>query len=200
MASQYSIFKPKSTRGLFVDYPELRTHEEFSKLTNDEMLFVWYYACEASPLYKISNDRKRVEEAIDNSFLKNGKKKISDREANDYKAGKFPAKISAAIKKMVAFKVGPRVRAKMLIEQSMNHIEEILNVDLSDKTQFLNKDGEVDWSKKKAFVDTIAKSNEIFPTLVKQLEGGFAISEEKKGGSAMLDGESLMDDYHEKDN
>ena len=54
---RYSMFYPKNTRSFKSDYPELFKNPIYSKLSNNEMLFVWYYACEASPFYIENNGR-----------------------------------------------------------------------------------------------------------------------------------------------
>ena len=195
--SEYSIFKPKSNRGIFSDYPELRKYPEFSGIKADQMLFVWYYACEASPFYDIENNRERIEKSIEAAFMKDGRKLISDDKKEDLLDGKFPAKLSVAIDAMRKFRIGPRVRAKILTEKIFNNIESILSIDASKKENFLNKDGEVDFSKKKAYMDAASKASEMMPKLINQLENNFSVSEEKGASTATFEGESLIDDYHE---
>lgn len=196
---KYSVFMPKSSRSIFVDYPELRKIKAFSSLNNDEMLFVWYYACESSPFFKIASDRDRVRKALENSFLKSGRSRISVSDEEQFLAGKFSAKITTAIEEMHRFKVGPRVRAMMMIEKGMTNLESILMIDASNAAHFMNKDGEVDFSKKKAYVDTLAKAQDIMPNMIKQLEGRYNVSEDKKGDDSDFDGESVIDNYHDNE-
>ena len=149
--SEYSVFKPKSERGLFSDYPELKKLKAFSSLKSVEMLFVWYLACESSPVNNHIERlklRERVKEAGEHSYFANGRKLITDVEFDSMLDGRFPDKMSEAIRQMEKFKVGPRVRAKQITEKAFDNIEKILNIDAGDGKNFLNKDGEVDFAKK----------------------------------------------------
>jgi hypothetical protein len=193
--SEYSIFKPKSARGIFYDYPELRKNKAFKALTNYEMLFVWYFACESSPHYRISSERDRVIKCIEDAF-KNKGKNVSKEEFDKMLEGEFRPKIAAAIDEMLKFRVGPRVRAKKLTEKTFDNLEKILDIDASDEKHFHNKDGEVDFSKKKAFVDTAAKAQELMPKLISNLEGNFQVSEEK-GKDEEVFGAGFADQFHE---
>lgn len=195
--SDYSIFKPKSKRGIFTDYPELRNYPEFQGLKNPQMVFIWYYACEASPFFNIEKTRDRIEKSLDAAFYdETGRKFISDEEREQYLAGKFPAKVEAAITAMSNFRIGPRVRAMKLTEKIFENMEKILMIDAGDKKEFLNKDGEVDFSKKNAYMNAASKANDMMPKLIKQLEGNFSVSEDKAKTST-FEGESLIDEYHE---
>jgi hypothetical protein len=201
--SVYSVFMPKSQRGLIIDYPELKGYTSFRALSNLEMLFVWYFACESSPYYKVSSDRERVQKALDVSYNRDPRsKKIFGKAEQDYLSGNFPGKISSAIEDMKKFRVGPRIRAKMMAEKIMDNYEKILDIDASNTAHFQNKDGEVDFTKKKAYVDTAAKALEVLPSLIKQIEHNFGLSEDKKGGevkTSAIEGRSLIDEFHEKE-
>ena len=41
--TKYSLFSPKSKRGLSIDYKELYKIESFKRLGKEEQLFVWYF-------------------------------------------------------------------------------------------------------------------------------------------------------------
>jgi hypothetical protein len=199
--SEYSIFNPKSARVLYEDYPELREYKQFKGLAIHELLFVWFYACQASPLYPIMDKRKRCEEAMKKSYLTNpSRPKIDGRDKESFLAGKFTTRIQAAIEVMSKFRIGPRVRAKMVAEKTFNNYAKIVDVDASDDSKFLNKDGEVDYAKKKSFVDLSAKVIELLPTLIEQLEGTFGVGHKKETESLDegFDGESFMDSFHEQ--
>jgi len=194
--SDYSIFKPKSKKGIFVDYPDLRKIQSFSGLKDYEMLFVWYYACESSPLYSIENEAIRVRKSLEHSYLVGNK--ISKDDTERMVSGDFTPKITAAVADMQKYRVGPRIRAKMVIEKGFENMETILNIDAGDSKMFLNKDNEVDFGKKKAYVDTLAKAVDLMPKLINQLEGGFHLTEEKGTDETSFEGESLMDQYHDQ--
>lgn len=195
---EYSIFKPKSSRSIFFDYPELRKVEAFRTLNPDDMLFVWFYACEVSPYFDIEKDRERVERCIEASYLRKGKKNITEKEAENLKNGKFTEKLQAAISEMFKFKVGPRVLGLKMLEKGFDNLQKILDIDASDKSQFLNKDDEVDFSKKKAYVDTLKNATDLTPKLIEQLEGKLHLSKEEKGkAGATFEGNNLLDEMHE---
>lgn len=179
-----------------MDYPELRKVKSFSNLKSHEMLFVWYHSCESSPYYGIENSRERIKKCLDETLIKKGK--ISKIDIEKYLLGKFPSKIERALEDMSRYRVGPRIRAKMIIEKGFENMESILNIDATDSKNFLNKDDEVDFGKKKAYVDTLAKATELMPKLINQLEGSFSLKEDLGNDEISFEGESLIDSYHEQ--
>jgi hypothetical protein len=197
--SEYSIFKPKSSRGMFLDYPGLRKIGAFSNLSPDEMLFVWYYGCESSPCVNLEPERTRIEESLNNSMLRDGKR-MSKEQKDRLLQGEFSAKITLAIEYMQKFKVGPRIRAKMMVEKGFENLEKILDIDAGNSANFLNKDGEIDFTKKKAYVDTLAKATDILPKVIDQLEGGFNVSKDKSDVDEAFNGEKIIENYHENQN
>ena len=194
-SSEYSVFKPKSKRGIFIDYPELRHFEAFKTLENNPMLFVWYFACESSPYAKIIDERKRVELAVKKADYKRGTKVIADHEIEKMKAGTFSTKMTVAIEEMKRFKVGVRIQALMMVQKGFDNLSRIIDVDINDKKIFENEEGEVDFSKYKSYVDTVGKAVELVPKMINQLEGRFGLKEDKVGGT--FEGESFMDTFHE---
>jgi len=198
MSQEYSIFKPKSSRSLFFDYPDLRKIEVFRTLNADDILFVWFYACEVSPHFDITKDRERTEKCIEDSYRRGGKNRISKKEEDMLMAGRFSEKIQAAINEMSKFKVGPRVEGLKMLEKGFENMIKILNINASDVSQFMNKDGEVDWSKKKAYVDTLKNATDLTPKLIGQLESRFHLTKEEKGkAGATFEGNNLLDEMHE---
>ncbi len=195
--SEYSIFRPKSSRTIFSDYPALRKIPAFELIKEDDFLFVWYYACESSPFFNTEDLRTRVQQALDYSYLRAGKTRITKELKEQFLLGEFPDKISIAIEQMRKYRVGPRVRAKMMMEKAFENLEKILNIDANDKKNFENKEGEIDMSKKKAYVETIAKASELLPKIIDQLEGSFHVAKNKKEEAGSPEEESLIDRYHE---
>jgi hypothetical protein len=189
--SQYSIFKPKSARGMFVDYPELKKLKAFALLRPQDMLFVWYLSCESSPVNngkKQPDKRIRIQQAIDYSYFAEGQKLISQIEADKLLDGRFTEKISAAMEQMERFKVGPRIRAKQMTEKAFDNLEKIIGADASTET---------DLSKQKAYVDIVEKGIKIMPAIIESLEGGYRlVEEEDKDEESLSDGMSAIDKYH----
>jgi hypothetical protein len=199
--SEFSVFNPKSARVLYEDYPELREYKQLKGLNVNELLFVWFYACQASPFYVIMNKRKRVEECMKQTFLKNPNKpsiQLKDKEA--YFNGKFPDRIQSAIDVMSKFRIGPRIRAKISAEIAFENLEKIINIDADDAAHFYNKDGEVDFAKKKNYVDIVKSAVDLFPKIIEQLEDGYGVTSKKATEKIDegFDGESFMDSFHEQ--
>ena len=173
----FSMFYPRTKNGLLYDYPELRKIESFEKLNRTEMLFVWFYACKASPFSYEEDEKVKIEEALKASYGRSYRGVFSK-----YVVGDFPEKTRAAIADMRKFEVGPRVKAKMMVEKIMQNYEEIIDVDV--RAEFINKDGDVDWTKKKAYVDACATIATKLPMLIGQAEGSFGISVKEEGDTS----------------
>lgn len=194
--SDYSIFMPDSSRSILLDYPELAENKSFKKLGPNDMLFVWYFACEASPFFDIQGDRKKVQHAIDKAYSrKGGGYLIPKASVEEYLAGKFPEKIKLAIDEMIKFRIGPRVRALKVLEKGFVNLEAILDVDPTNDKSFLGKDGTVDFAKKKAYVDTFKTAIETMPKIVKQMEQRYSVVEFKDEESLDDEGSGFIDDY-----
>lgn len=199
--SDYSIFAPKSARILYEDYPELKKHgETFKNLQTVDLLFVWYYACEASPLSEIINPRKRAEESIKFTYDVSKKKKIDSVFREKLVNLKFDDKMRKAIDLMSLFRVGPRLRAKVIAEKAFENLEKILDIDASDDSNFIGANGEVDWTKKKAYMETVSKAITMMPDLINQLESSFSVTEKNKidNTDEGEDNRSYADEFHDQ--
>lgn len=192
--SEYSVFKPRSSRSMFVDYPELRKFRAFDGLREDDILFVWFFACESSPLNTAKKDlthQEKVEKAVKLSYnRREGMSKITKIEVGNMIDERFPPKISAAIEQMEKFRVGPRIRAKQMTENAFNNLEKILNIDVSE---------EEDMTKQKAYVDIVEKGLKIMPKIVESIEGGYRLTEEKEDEELSIEGISPIDSYHDQE-
>jgi hypothetical protein len=147
------------------------------------------------------NKRKRVEECMKKTFLVNpNKPSIQLKDKESYLNGKFPDRMQSAIDVMSKFRIGPRIRAKMAAEKGFENLEKIINIDADDLTNFHNKDGDVDFAKKKNYVDIVKASVGLFPELISQIEDGFGVTSKKATEKIDegFDGESFMDSFHEQ--
>ena len=193
--SDYSIFMPDSSRRILLDYPELAKNKSFKRLSPEDVMFVWYFACEASPFFDIKSDRKKVQHAIDNAYSrKGGGYLIPKNSVEDYLSGKFPEKIKNAIFEMTKFRVGPRVRALQVLEKGFAKLESILDVDPDSDKGFEGKDGTIDFAKKKAYVDTFKTAMEAMPKIIEQMEQRYSVVEIKEGQSFDDEGSGFIDD------
>lgn len=188
---EYSMFYPKTKSGLLIDYPKLKDNEALRKLGRFDLLFVWYYACKASPFQYEEDKKEKTELSLVQAF---GEKK-AETMRYAYIPGNFPEKIRLAITEMSKFEIGPRIRAKLMIENIMTNYEILVDVD--PKTEFTNKDGDVDWTKKKAYIDACSTISKSMSTLISQAEGSFGVSETEEGDIGEIDSEDLIDTFHE---
>jgi len=188
--SAYSIFYPKSKNGIVNDYPELKKFKSFREINANDALFVWYYACEASPFIKITNDRTRAEKSIEKAFVKDSKKvKKSQVDRDRYLSGKFPAKVDAAIHDMKSFKIGPRLLASKSIETALFNTSTIINQDMSA----IGVD-------QKEYISMVKDAVAVLPKLVSLLEGNFSVSEKEgeSSESSIFDPGSAIENFHKK--
>jgi len=187
---QFSMFYPRTKNGLLSDYPELKRVEIFTKLNRFDLLFAWYFACKASPFAYEESDKIRTELSLVETY---GKK--ADELRGAFMAGNFDDKLRVGIVEMRRFEIGPRIRAKMMTEKIMENYEKLIDVNL--KSEFLNKDGEVDWTKKKAYIDACSTISKSIPLLINQAEGGFGISEKEEGDFIEINAEDLIEQFHD---
>lgn len=192
--NQYSLFAPKSKSGLHFDYPELKDVPEFKSLSVEDTLFAWYFGCEASPVANVKDQQLKVDKIIEfmhrinDGYFDNSKKKSQYRNLN------FPEKVEIAIQKMAAYRMGPRVRGKKMIDQVLSNYENIISMDINS-ADFRTEDNEKDFDKIKKYVDSSSTIMKNLNSLIQQSEGGFAVTE--RSGKAIDEEESFMDDYHD---
>ena len=185
-----SMFYPKTRNGLILDYPELEKIEVFRKLNKHDLLFVWYFACESSPFYKEEDLKVKTENALIEAYGINA----ADSLRSKFLAGNFSDKIRDGIAEMQKFKIGPRVKAKIMTEKAMNNYYELIDTDVN--TAFKDKDHEEDFVKRKSYVDATAKIIASLPTLISQAERGFGLTEKEEGEAIVMDSESLIEEFH----
>ena len=187
---EYSMFYPRTKAGLLSDYPELRKVQVLAGLNRYDILFCWYYACKSSPFIYEEDPKERTMLALEAAYGNNK----ADRLKGAYLAGNFSEKVRAGIHEMAKFQIGPRVRAKLMVENIMTNYESLVNI--NPTSEFI-KDGETDWTKKKAYIDACATISKNLPTLISQSEGSFGVTEDVKGDVGELDAEDLIDAFHE---
>lgn len=157
------IFIP-GTESLKRDYPILKTYEEFKVLTDNELLFVWYYACKSSPYYGIK-EKSRGEKAIE--ILRDMKEYVSvlsEDEYNEIVDKKFKPHMADAIKRMSKFEPRKREIANSINDRILEDLQEISQISLEEHTKLEDK---------KVILDmkiTIAKN---LPNIIEAAEGGY---------------------------
>lgn len=191
--SEYTMFLPRGKNSLKKDYPEINKFSEFKDLNQNELLFCWFYGHEASPFYEIESPRQKSMLCYEYAFEKVPCKNAPKKE--NIMTGSIPESLKVGIKRMESFRIGIRVRAMKFMEKTMDHFDELINVDLNGP-EFIGKDGEVDYTKKNQFITSLARANEVIPVLLNRLENGYSI-ENVKSMKEDSDDISFMDSYHE---
>jgi hypothetical protein len=196
--SDYSLFRPISVRGLLNDYPELNDVTEFKKLSKVELLFTWYFANEASPFYDQDDEFERAKNSLKYALYVAQDNSVTRAIRQQYATLEFPEKVASAILKMKTYKLGPRVRAKKMVDNILNNFEKIIKMDI-DSEEF-KKDGEKDFDKIKKYVDSATNIAKNIPDLISMSESGFAVAKrgEEMSDSEVDGGGSLIDQWHEE--
>jgi hypothetical protein len=193
-----NLFTPVGKKDLRKLYPELSRIEEFKPLSPVEMLFVWYFASPSSPYRDPENkitDRERIEESVADSFGDN----MDEEMMIKYRNNAFPEKIKLAIDRMKAFDMSVRDQAKRMVATILGNFSKMVEVDeksfehneTSDKGKTITV---VDWQSKNSYVSLCAKISDQLPLLIKQVEEGFGVVDEKGKESS---GTKAIDRFHQ---
>ena len=171
------VFFPTTSYALISEYPELGSVNEFKSLKTYELIFVYLYSCSSSPLLMagIDDDETRISMAIDHieTFMKYP---FTEKQRADFMNKKFPSIINEAISRMRSFNILARVRSKVTLNKILSNLETIANEIPSDD-MFKNAAGELDWSKKRAYSQTMLDIASDLSKLIKQQEDGFGVRE-----------------------
>lgn len=194
----YTIFAPKSGTTLKRLYPELEENVKFRDISNEELTWVWNYACKASHLVKDENlgNSDRAKLAADLSFIagtevsKDAKKRFSKLE--------LPERIKEAVDEMKKYDPVARALAAQIIETSFLNLynmaavnnDDFIEVEVNDKGDEIKR---INFTARKQYTETVAKISEILPELIKQRESNFGVT--KKTGDKSE--KKLIDKYHD---
>ncbi len=197
-----SLFAPKTKRGLLEDYPELKDAPELKDLNKSEILFVWFFACKASPISHVERSRIRSEEALKRSFDHLGKENQMKPAVRDkFASCNFGSKIKRAIDRMSKYNPSARDISRRIIENTLNNFSRLSSVEMTDAS-FVGEDGKVDYTKKNAYVTSQNNIVKALDAIVLKSEHGFGVTEKQieEEDAYEYDGDSLADDYHEQTN
>lgn len=120
------MFAPRSGNELVVDYPELNRLDSFSRLSEPEQLFVYYYAIRTSPAFHISDKKARADKAYELACRHLPNRPDKDR----FEPGKMKPVIADAIREISSLKLGPRIAQREVIEKSISNIRDMLMKDM----------------------------------------------------------------------
>ena len=116
-------------------------------------------------------------------------------------SGKFPAKLRAGVEIMKTFEPAIRFRAKKILERAVINVERIISIDTDkdgNSIHFLDKDSESDWTKKKAYLDSVFKANKELSGMIEQAERGYGITDSKDKIRKNIDesGLTMLEKWH----
>lgn len=178
---RYSMFFPGSRNDLLLEYPDLRSIPSIKKVGDKpkELLFVWYYACKASPAMALVDDRSRIEFALKAVWGDPVPADVHSRFINH----KWGETVSMAIDDMRKFELGPRVMSKLIVERTIRNIAKLLDVDADSIASN-------DWDTKKAYMDVAVKGTQALMGLQAKADGDFGVRE--VGEADLRPGETMM--------
>lgn len=184
------LFRPEEGK-IRAIHKEIAENKKLGDLVGDDLLFVWYYACKSSPINPDIPDAMRATAAAFEAIKDPEKKKR-------YASLNFPEKIKAAIEEMKKFNPDVRMVAKRIIQNMFHTLEKMSQTQAEDfEYQDVNSKGEevtkIDWSGRKQFIDSVAKTADTLPILIKQMEEGFGLSDAK---GKEIGAEKSIDKYH----
>lgn len=173
----YVVYAPKSIKPIKRDYKELDDVEEFKALTSPELVFVWWFACQVSPIIELSEE-KRVMVAVERAFKVKGQMEARKLE---YKNLGFPDHIKAAIKRMDRFDPGGRIRALHDDLHLLKQCESVIRRDITAASM----EEAAEWFK------VVKAAREMRDSILRKIErGADGVEESSNVLSASLEGVS----------
>ena len=168
-------------------YPELKRTPEFESLRGTELIFVWYFANATSPIVDITDDNKRVKEALHLSALT-----PEPVEYENILQLNFTERMEAAIEKMGFYQPGARYYGFKSIKAIFDQYQEIAQMGTAAFKKSTGsgeeKTEEVDYN---AYTNTTTKISAELPKLIARMEEGFGLtitgaSEAEEEGQSLL--------------
>jgi hypothetical protein len=190
--------KPEDYRHRF---PELERTKEFDNLPSRQLIFIWWYANQSSPLVLDEHDNyERVKGALARSGFNPGKV-----ERERLLSLQFDSAMASAIKRMSEFDPGARFKSYLMVKKIFDQYQFIVDQgpeafkESTTKGEGENKiiTEEVDYKK---YVDISAKIAGELPELLVRLEEGFAVVNVSGEITTEDESSALRDWQQQKDN
>lgn len=164
------LFEP-SDRSMFIDYPEFKEYEAFTKITTRDLKFVWYVSNRTSPIIREPKE-KRIKKACELAY---DRKVLSTNERikSMYTEFKIPSDIVDAISVMASFNPDFRMRAKMLNEYNFDKLQSLVYLD-EKIMQSLDLDD------RKKYAELLIKTSAALGDMIVNLESGFGVKVKKE--------------------
>jgi hypothetical protein len=187
------LFGPRNGKALKSLYPELADNKRFKDLANEDLLFVWYFACKSSPIDDDLPDHIRAITSVSETSFKDPdkRKKFSNME--------FPEYIKDAIMEMRKYEPKARDLANKIVQRTFNNFLKMSSVNVNE---FVKKDDdgndttEIDFQARLQYINGQEKITSMLPSLLAQVEQGFGIIDLKTGKESA--GEKTIDKFHEQ--
>lgn len=175
--SNIKLFYPKTGRDLRIQYPELRSIPEFSKLKSaKELLFVWYWS---NPTSSVS-DELPYKTRIDLCF-KESEWKPDENTIRGLYENVWPESTKTACKRMEAFETESRNVARKVYKEIFANFSKFVAVDENDFKVVGESGSEgIDFAARKQYVDYATKIAQEMPVLIKKLEEGAGTEEDEE--------------------
>jgi hypothetical protein len=191
--SEVALYESKNGKSLLEQYPDLYEVPQLKKLTKTELSLTWFYGNPTSPFVEAElGHLEKVEETF-KAVYKTNKPEIEENYLKWIEKD-FPQHIKDAIEAWSKMRPDFRKRSKDMIEHMIINLEKMVKTTENDFKKFDNEGNEikgVDWSARNQYANFCRTSSEIIPTLIKQLEQGFGVTEKER-----KPGEKAIDKYH----
>lgn len=185
------LFGPRSGKSLKKLYPELEEEREFKNLPDKDLLFSWYVGNPSSPIDIDLTDTIRFSTAAAIVFREDPikRKQYANFEVHDT--------VKEAIKKMETYSPNARWIAKRGVQTIMKNYLKLIEVDVAQDFKYTDKEGneQTDYTARSQYVSSTKTIAEAFPMLIKQIEEGYGITENKKGEDIST---KAIDKYHQQ--
>lgn len=167
---QIILFGPKEGKSLKRLYPEIAEEPVFKGLPDEDILFVWYYKNPSSPIDPELADNLRAQAAAARAFPSNPDKR------KKFSALSFDDKIKLANERMSKYKPEARAMANRIVQNNFNNLLKMSSASVDSFKAKTEKGEEViDWDAWNKYTTSVARTSEILPTLLKQVEEGFGV-------------------------
>lgn len=193
------LYGPRSGKSLRRLYPDINDDPIFKKLAAEDLLFAWYVGIPGSPIEHQMPENVRWRTAAAKCILNNDAKK------QKFGMGDFEDDVKQAIREFEKKSPEARLLATKMTQDAFFQYQQILKVNVETdfwviKTIGKGEDAveikEMDWSGRKAHIDSVNKIIEVLPELVRKIEGGFGITETKKKEEQVV-GNKEIDKYQQ---
>lgn len=185
------LFGPRTGKSLKKLYPELQEETEFKILNDKELLFAWYIGNPSSPIDPDNTDSIKYSTAAAIVFRDDSIKR------QQYASFEIHENVKEAIKKMETYSPNARWLAKRGVQSIMKNYLKLIEIDVDTAFDYIDKEGnkQKDYTARSQYVQSTKTIAEAFPMLIKQVEEGFGITENKKGEEVLS---KAIDKYHQQ--